>query len=175
MPGSITSWENLLNKFYNKFFPRSKENEYRKEISSFTPEEEEKFSESWEIVQEMLIKCPPHGYEKWRLVQFFYQGLTQSNRSMIESMNGSFLSLTRDKLFDNSPQWDFSSCRDKSARIPKKGGIYEVKEDSDLKMKIDALTRKVDALAVGRSINAACCPDNQPKRGVNRVDGKHFF
>jgi len=32
------------------------------------------------------------------------------------------------------------SCRDKSALIPKKRGIYEVKEDSDLKMKIDALT-----------------------------------
>jgi hypothetical protein len=36
MPRSITSWENLLNKFYNKFFPMSKVNEYRKEISSFT-------------------------------------------------------------------------------------------------------------------------------------------
>jgi hypothetical protein len=43
----------------------------------------------------MLIKCPPRGYEKWRLVQFFYQELTQSNRSMIKSMNGgAFLSLT---------------------------------------------------------------------------------
>jgi hypothetical protein len=42
----------------------------------------------------MLIKCPPHGYEKWRLVQFFYQGLSQSNCSMIELMNGgAFLSL----------------------------------------------------------------------------------
>jgi hypothetical protein len=48
----------------------------------------------------MLIKCPPHGYKKWRLVQFFYQGLTQSNCSMIESMNGGeFLSLTRDEAY----------------------------------------------------------------------------
>jgi hypothetical protein len=41
------------------------------------------------------------------------------------------------------------SCRDKFARIPKKGGIYEVKEDTDLRIKIDALTMKVDALVVG--------------------------
>jgi hypothetical protein len=34
--GSITSWESLLSKFYNKFFPMLKVNEYRKEISSFT-------------------------------------------------------------------------------------------------------------------------------------------
>jgi hypothetical protein len=73
----------------------------------------------------MLIKFPPHGYEKWRLVQFFYQRLTQSNSSMIELMNGgAFLSLTGeeayrtlDQLSDNSQQRDFSSCRDKAARI----------------------------------------------------------
>jgi hypothetical protein len=108
--GSITSWESLLSKFYNKFFPISKINEARKEISSFTQEEEEKFLECWERFKDLLIKCPPHGYEKWRLMQFFYQGLAQPNRSMIESMNGGvFLSLTGDlaykaldKLADNS-------------------------------------------------------------------------
>jgi hypothetical protein len=75
-----------------------------------------------------LIKFPPHGYKKWRLMQFFYQGLTQSNSSMIESMNGgAFMSLTGeeayrtlDQLSDNSQQWDFSRYRDKSARIKKK-------------------------------------------------------
>jgi hypothetical protein len=67
--------------------------------------------------------APPQGYEKWRLVQFFYQGLSQPNLSMIESMNGgTFLNLrgdlaykALDKLADNSQQWDFTSCRDKSA------------------------------------------------------------
>ena len=87
-PGSITSWEGLLSKFYNKFFPMYKVNEYKKEISSFTQEEDEKFFESWECFKDLLIRCPPHGYEKWRLFQFFYQGLTQPNCNMIESMNG---------------------------------------------------------------------------------------
>ena len=120
---SITSSESLLSKFYNKFFPMSRVNEARKEISSFTQEEEEKFFECWERFKDLLIKCPLHEYEKWRLVQFFYQGLAQPNCSMIESMNkGAFLSLTRDlaykaldKLANNSQQWDFTSCQDKSA------------------------------------------------------------
>jgi hypothetical protein len=43
MPESITSWESLLSKFYNKFFLMLKVNECRKEISSFTQEEDEKF------------------------------------------------------------------------------------------------------------------------------------
>jgi hypothetical protein len=90
---------------------------------------------------------------------------------MIESMNGgAFLILTGeeayktlDQLSDNSQQWDFSSCRDKAARTQKRGGIYEVKEDVELKMKIDALTKKVEALVVSKSINDAnpfhvdCC------------------
>jgi hypothetical protein len=109
-PGSITSWEELLKQFYNKFFPMSRVNEARKEISSFTQEEDEKFFECRARFKDLLIKCPPHGYEKWRLVQFFYKGLSQPNRSMIESMNGgAFLNLmgdlaykALDKLADNS-------------------------------------------------------------------------
>jgi hypothetical protein len=143
----------------------SKVNKYRKEISSFTQEEDEKFSESWERLKDLLIKCPPHGYEKWRLVQFFYQRLSQPNRSMIESINGgkgAFLSLTGDlaykaldKLSDSSQVWDFTSCRDKSARAPKKGGIYELKGETEINMKIDVLTKRLDALSTGPSINAA--------------------
>jgi hypothetical protein len=60
-----------------------------------------------------------------------------------------------DKLSDSSQVWDFTSCRDKSAHIPRKGGIYELKRETEMNMKIDALTKRLDALAVGPSINAA--------------------
>ena len=53
---SITSWESLLSKFYNKFFPMPKVNEARKEICSFTQEEDEKFSEFLECFKDLLIK-----------------------------------------------------------------------------------------------------------------------
>jgi hypothetical protein len=134
-PGSITSWEELLKQFYNRFFPMSRVNEARKEISSFTQDEDEKFSKCWARFKDLLMKCPPHGYEKWRLVQFFYQGLSQPNLSMIELMNGrAFLNLTGDlaykaleKIAAYSQDWDFTSCQDKSARNPKKGGILKLK------------------------------------------------
>ena len=50
--------------------------------------------------------------------------------------------------------WDFLSCRDKSAYILEKG-IYELKGEIELNMNIDALTKRLDALSVGPSINAA--------------------
>jgi hypothetical protein len=142
----------------------SKVNDCPKDIRSFTQVEDEKFFKSWKRFKELLIRCPPHGYEKWRLVQFFYQGLTQSNCSMIELINGgggAFLSLTGDlaykaldKLADNSQKCDFSSCQDKSTCIPKKGSIYKLKGEIELNMKIDALTKRLAALNVGPSINA---------------------
>jgi hypothetical protein len=60
-----------------------------------------------------------------------------------------------DKLVDSSQVWDFSSCLDKFARIPKKGGIYKLKGETKLTMKIDALTKRLDTLNTGPSINAA--------------------
>jgi hypothetical protein len=75
---------------------------------------------------------------------------------------GAFLSLSRDlaykssdKLSDNSQQWDFSSSRDKSTRNPKKGGIYELKGEAEMNIKIDALTKRLGTLNIGQSINDA--------------------
>jgi hypothetical protein len=159
-PGSITSWEELLKQFYNRFFPMSRVNEARKEISSFTQDEDEKFAECWARFKDLLMKCPPYGYEKWRLVQFFYQGLSQPNCSMIELMNGgAFLNLTGDlaykaleKISTNSQDWDFTSCRDKSAR--KKRGILELKGEQELTQRMDAIVKRLDALSMEKPVKA---------------------
>jgi hypothetical protein len=82
---------------------------------------------------------------------------------MIESMNGgAFLNLTGDlaykaldKLADNSQQWDFMSCRDKSARNPKRWGILELKGETELAQRMDAIVKGLDALSVGKLVNVA--------------------
>lgn len=169
--GTITSWEILVRKFLSKFFPMSKTNKLRKEIADFCQEEHEKFYESWERFKDSILKCPHHGFEIWRLIQYFYNGLTQSNRNMIESMNGGGFLNIRDhdaayafleKLSENSQQWDFTSHRDKSTSSSKRGGLYEVKEDTDMRIKLDSLTRKVEALALSRTMESA----NQLQREV---------
>jgi hypothetical protein len=159
-PRSITSWKELLKQFYHKFYPMSRVNDARKEISSFTKDEDEIFTECWTRFKDMLMKCPPHGYEKWRLVQFFYQGLSQTNRSMIELMNGgTFLNLTRDlaykaleKIAANTQNWDFTSSRDKSTR--KKGGILELNTEQELTQRMDAIVKRLDNLSMGKPVKA---------------------
>jgi len=158
--GSISTWDELSNKFLTKFFPMSKTNALRREISDFYQREGEQFYECWERFNDLLLKCPHHGFEKWRLIQCFYNGLTMSNRHMVESMNGGrFLNLHEgaawdffNSLSENSQQWDFSNQREKSSQVSRKG-LYEVKDDFDVKATLATLSRKVDALALNQSMN----------------------
>jgi hypothetical protein len=160
VPDSITSWKELLKQFYHRFFPMSRVNDARKEISSFTQDEDEKFTECWTRFKDVLMKCPPHGYEKWRLVQFFYQGLSQPNRSMIKLMNGgTFLNLTGDaaykaleKIVANTQNWDFTNSRDKSTR--KKEGIMELNAEQELTQRMDAIVKRLDALSMEKPVKA---------------------
>ena len=67
-PGSITSWELLVTKFLSKFVPMAKINALRREIADFYKDEQEKFYESWERFKDLILKCPHHGFETWRLI-----------------------------------------------------------------------------------------------------------
>jgi hypothetical protein len=109
------------------------------------------------------MKCLPHGFETWRLIQFFYNGLTQPERYMMESMNGGgFLNLTgeeaykiQDELSDNSQRWDFSSRRGKCSTTTKKEGLYELKENKDIRGQLKDIMRTVEAIALNKPVTAA--------------------
>nr|GEV28549.1 hypothetical protein [Tanacetum cinerariifolium] len=53
-PNSILTWDDLVNKFVNQFFPPSKTTHLKNEISRFTKRFEETFGEAWERFKEML-------------------------------------------------------------------------------------------------------------------------
>ncbi|KAL0015636.1 hypothetical protein SO802_002705 [Lithocarpus litseifolius] len=46
----------------------AKTNALRREIACFYLDEQKKFYESWEISKDLILKCPHHGFETWRLV-----------------------------------------------------------------------------------------------------------
>nr|XP_023883880.1 uncharacterized protein LOC111996162 [Quercus suber] len=100
-----------------------------------------------------LNSLSPGSITSWELL---------TNRNMIESMNGGgFLSPVDDEAYkflenfsESSQQWDFSNRKERSTPAIKKGGLYEVNEDLDIKARLDNLTRKVEALALGRGMNS---------------------
>ncbi|GKC40043.1 reverse transcriptase domain-containing protein [Tanacetum coccineum] len=94
-PNSILTWDDLVNKFMNQFFPPSKTTHLKNEISHFTQKFKETFSEVWERFKEMLRACPHHGFMKLTQIDTFYTGLNENDQdSLNAAAGGNLLSKT---------------------------------------------------------------------------------
>nr|GEW40573.1 reverse transcriptase domain-containing protein [Tanacetum cinerariifolium] len=85
---SILTWEDLVNKFVNQFFPPSKTTHLKNEISRSTQRFEETFGEAWERFKEMLRACPHHGFTKLAQIDTFYNGLNDNNQDSLNATTG---------------------------------------------------------------------------------------
>ncbi|GKC39361.1 reverse transcriptase domain-containing protein [Tanacetum coccineum] len=88
LPNSILTWEDLVTKFVNQFFPPSKTTHLKNEISRFTQKFEETFSEAWERFKEMLRACPHHGFTELTQVDTFYNGLNENDQDSLNAAAG---------------------------------------------------------------------------------------
>ncbi|GJX84160.1 reverse transcriptase domain-containing protein [Tanacetum coccineum] len=94
-PNSILTWEDLVTKFVNQFFPPSKTTHLKNEISRFTQKFEDSFSEAWERFKEMLRACPHHEFTELTQVDTFYNGLNENDQdSLNAAAGGNLLSKT---------------------------------------------------------------------------------
>ncbi|GJR64064.1 reverse transcriptase domain-containing protein [Tanacetum coccineum] len=87
-PNSILTWEDLVTKFVNQFFPPSKTTHLKNEISRFTQKFEETFSEAWERFKELLRACPHHGFTELTQVDTFYNGLNENEQDSLNAAAG---------------------------------------------------------------------------------------
>ena len=100
-PRTIGTWQALTREFLRKFFPVHRTNTLRKQISTFLQKENESFYQAWERFKDLLLACPHHGYETWRVIGFFYDGLTSNMCQYVEMMrNGKFIKKGPDKASD---------------------------------------------------------------------------
>ncbi|GKD68533.1 reverse transcriptase domain-containing protein [Tanacetum coccineum] len=63
-PRSIQTWDDLVAKFINQFFPPSKTTNLRNEITNFKQRFDESFSEAWDRFKDLLRACPHHGFSE---------------------------------------------------------------------------------------------------------------
>ncbi|KAL5554757.1 hypothetical protein UlMin_042158 [Ulmus minor] len=101
----------------------------------------------------LLSSCPHHGFESWRVVSYFYDGILSRDRQFVESMcNGAFLQKEPKEainflndISEKSLNWNGSNALDSTNRnLP--AGIYQLKEDDSLKARLEALTREIEVL-----------------------------
>ena len=101
------------------------------EINTFRQFEGENLTEAWERFHELLRRCPHHRLTKWIKVHTFYNGLSDSARTIIDaSAGGAMMKKTTDQAYEilediatNTNQWP----RDRSApRKPSAGADTEI-------------------------------------------------
>nr|GEV77121.1 reverse transcriptase domain-containing protein [Tanacetum cinerariifolium] len=89
---SILTWEDLVSKFINQFFPPSKTTYLRNEIINFLQKPNETFNEAWEHFKDLLRQCPHHGFSELHQLDTFYNALNSNDQDALDSAaRGNFL------------------------------------------------------------------------------------
>ncbi|GJZ80089.1 reverse transcriptase domain-containing protein [Tanacetum coccineum] len=140
-PNSITSWDDLVSKFLNRFFPHSKTRELRKEITNFQQVFGETFTEAWERFKDLLRKCPHHGFFLLHQIDFFYNGLCQSDQDSLNTAAGGNLMTrnTQDALTIIENKARVRTCRNQPQLSS--SGVTSTQIDA-----ITILTKQVESL-----------------------------
>ncbi|GJY48932.1 reverse transcriptase domain-containing protein [Tanacetum coccineum] len=99
-PRSILTWEDLVSKFINEFFPPSRTTNLRNEISNFEQRFGESFHEAWDRYKDLLRACPHHGFTELHQLDTFYNALNPTDQDSLNSAAGGNLleRSTRDVL-----------------------------------------------------------------------------
>ncbi|GJR31430.1 reverse transcriptase domain-containing protein [Tanacetum coccineum] len=87
-PRSILTWEDLVSKFINQFFPPSKTTNLQIEITNFQQCFDESFCEAWDHFKDLLHACPHHGFTKLHQLDTFYNALTPTNQDSLNAAAG---------------------------------------------------------------------------------------
>nr|GEU89062.1 reverse transcriptase domain-containing protein [Tanacetum cinerariifolium] len=120
-PNSILTWDDLVNKFVNQFFPPSKTTHLKNEISRFTQRFEETFGEAYDRFKEMLRACPHHGFSELTQIDTFYNGLNEEDQDSLNATAGGNLlnKTTREalKIIENKSKVRYSISKPNVSRV----------------------------------------------------------
>nr|GEV26115.1 reverse transcriptase domain-containing protein [Tanacetum cinerariifolium] len=99
-PRSILTWEDLVSKSINQFFPPLKTTNLRNEIMKFQQRFDESFCEAGDRFKDLLRACPHHGFTELRQLDTFYNALTPTDQDSLNvTVGGNLLTKTpRDAL-----------------------------------------------------------------------------
>nr|GEU88129.1 reverse transcriptase domain-containing protein [Tanacetum cinerariifolium] len=87
-PRSIFTWDDLVSKFINQFFPPSKMTSLRNVITNFLQRFDESFSEAWERFKDLFRACPHFGFSELHQLDTFYNALNSKDQDSLNSATG---------------------------------------------------------------------------------------
>nr|GEZ47718.1 hypothetical protein [Tanacetum cinerariifolium] len=87
-PHSITTWDDLVSKFINEFFPPSRTTNLHNEISNFQQKFNESFHEAWERYKDLHRAYPYYDFTELHQLDTFYNALNPADQDSLNAAAG---------------------------------------------------------------------------------------
>ncbi|GJX09767.1 reverse transcriptase domain-containing protein [Tanacetum coccineum] len=182
-PRSILTWDDLISKFINNFFPPSKTTNLRNEITNFQQRFDESFSEAWDRFKDLLRACPHHGFSEFHQC-FEYNALNTNDQDFLNfAAGGNFLDKRpRDYLCIIESKSKVRQSRSKAivAKVSTSTSASSISPDvADLKDMVKALLldkQKSQAPATIKAVEESCvtCSGAHSYRNCPATDGNNY-
>nr|GEV36942.1 reverse transcriptase domain-containing protein [Tanacetum cinerariifolium] len=173
-PNSILTWDDLVNKFMNQFFPPSKTTHLKNEIPRFTQRFEETFREAWERFKEMLRACPHHGFTELAQIDTFYNGLNDNDQDSLNATAGRNLlsKTTREALIiiENKSKVRYSRNKPNISRVNTNSRENASKTGDRIDKRstlVDIFAKKVITPAPVKAVEESCVTCGGPHAHYN--------
>nr|GEU44814.1 reverse transcriptase domain-containing protein [Tanacetum cinerariifolium] len=184
-PRSIFTWDDLVSKFINQFFPPSKTTNLRNEITNFQQRFDESFSEAWDRFKDLLRACPHHGFLELHQLDTFYNALNSKDQdSLIFAVGGNFLDkMPRECLgiIESESKVHYSCNKPIVAKVSTSTSTTGVSPDvSELKdmVKASLLDKKGQnqSPALVKAVEESCvtCGGAHSYRNCPAIDGNNY-
>ncbi|GJW18104.1 reverse transcriptase domain-containing protein [Tanacetum coccineum] len=169
-PRSILTWDDLVSKFINQFFPPSKTTNLRNEITRFQQRFDESFYEAWDRFNDLLRACPHHGFSELHQLDTFYNALNANDQDSLNSAaGGNFLDkMPRECLRIIESKSKVRNSRNKAvvAKVSSNSSTPGISPD------VAALTTEFITSNTSSSSNSGTLPSqtvNNPREHVNAI------
>lgn len=125
-PNSISTWDEFQRIFLKKYYPNHKTAKIRSDIYQFRHKAGEPFWKYFDRFKNLLILCPHHGIDKWKLCQIIYDGLDFQQKALLESMcQGKFLDKEPTAAWDYLEEWSEQTIQWENIEVSnQQGGCY---------------------------------------------------
>nr|GEW81135.1 reverse transcriptase domain-containing protein [Tanacetum cinerariifolium] len=136
-PRSILTWEGLVSKFINQFFPPSKTTYVRNKITNFLQKSNEIFNEAWERFKELFRQCPHHGFSELHQLDTFYNALNPNDQDALDSAAGG-------NFLDKIPRECLSIIESKSKVRYSRSRVTEIRANANAPLSFSSHSNSFD-------------------------------
>ncbi|XP_027927803.1 uncharacterized protein LOC114184687 [Vigna unguiculata] len=145
---SLTNWDDVVAKFLSKYFPQSKVNKGKQEISAFQQDMDESLGQAWDRFKGLLRKTPIHGFDQPTQLTLFLAGLKSQSKLMLDaSAGGSIKWKTPEEayeLIENMAANDNEAYTERTHS--QKKGILELQSQDALLAQNKIMTQQLETL-----------------------------